>query len=172
VRTKTQHGPAGSEHDGTHERHIALADKHIPADPVLSGSWEHFAHDADVGVRGFGSTKEEAFEQAALAMSAVVGDVSAVRSRERVGIECEALDDELLFVEWLNRVIYEMATRKMLFSRFSVRIDGNRLYGEAWGEVVDRIRHQLAVEIKGATYTEVRVARENGRWLAQTVVDV
>jgi SHS2 domain-containing protein len=138
----------------------------------MSARWEHFPHEADMGVRGFGSTKPEAFEQAALAMTAVIADVTTVGSRERVGIDCEAPDDELLFVEWLNRIIYEMATRKMLFSRFSVRIDGTRLHGEAWGESVDRARHQPAVEIKGATYTTVRVARENGEWLAQTVVDV
>jgi len=34
--------------------------------------WEHFSHDADVGVRGFGATPAQAFEQAALAMSAIV----------------------------------------------------------------------------------------------------
>ena len=41
--------------------------------------WEHFSHGADVGVRGFGISVEEAFEQAALALSAVVGDISTVR---------------------------------------------------------------------------------------------
>ena len=32
--------------------------------------WEHFSHDADVGIRGWGSTLAEAFEQAALALVA------------------------------------------------------------------------------------------------------
>jgi tRNA nucleotidyltransferase (CCA-adding enzyme) len=65
-----------------------------------------------------------------------------------------------------------MATRRMLFARFAVVIDGHTLRGEAWGEPVDVARHQPAVEIKGATYTELRVAQEDGRWIAQTVVDV
>ncbi len=29
------------------------------------GRWEHFPHEADMGIRGFGATKAEAFEQAA-----------------------------------------------------------------------------------------------------------
>jgi tRNA nucleotidyltransferase (CCA-adding enzyme) len=33
-------------------------------------------------------------------------------------------------------------------------------------------RHQPAVEVKGATYTALRVAPIEGGWLAQTVVDV
>ena len=125
-----------------------------------------------MGVRGFGSTEAEAFEQAALAMTAVVTDVGAIAAREVVAIECESPDRELLFADWLNSLIYEMSTRKMLFGRFSVRLEGTRLHAQAWGERVDRARHHPAVEIKGATYTTLRVARERDQWVAQTVVDV
>jgi len=65
-----------------------------------------------------------------------------------------------------------MATRRMLFSRFAVRLQGARLAAEAWGEPVDGARHQPAVEVKGATYTGLRVAPQDGGWVAQTVVDV
>jgi len=138
----------------------------------MSARWEHFAHGADIGVRGFGASKAEAFEQAALALTAVIVEPDTVRASEAVTIECEAPDDELLFAEWLNALIYEMATRRMLFSRFAVRIDGTRLHAEARGEPVEAARHQPAVEAKGATYTALRVAREGDEWLAQTVVDV
>jgi SHS2 domain-containing protein len=123
-------------------------------------------------VRGRGASKEEAFVHAALALTAVVTDPADVAARDRVPIACEAPDDELLFAEWLNALIYEMATRRMLFGRFSVRIEGPRLAGEAWGEAIDAARHRPAVEVKGATYTTLRVAQEDGRWVAQTVVDV
>jgi SHS2 domain-containing protein len=138
----------------------------------MAARWEHFPHEADMGVRGFGATEAEAFEQAALAMTAVAADLGAVQAREAVAIECEAPDRELLFADWLNGVIYEMATRKMLFGSFAVQIDGSRLRGQAWGERIDPARHHLAVEIKGATYTALRVARERDEWVAQTVVDV
>ena len=135
--------------------------------------WEHFPHEADVGVRGFGRTRAAAFEQAALALTAAVADPADVASREVVAVACAAPDDELLFVDWLNAVVYEMATRKMLFSRFAVEIDGERLRGRAWGEPVDVERHKPAVEVKGATYTSLRVAEEpNGMWVAQCVIDV
>jgi tRNA nucleotidyltransferase (CCA-adding enzyme) len=134
--------------------------------------WEHFEHGADVGVRGYGTTVAEAFEQAAVALTAVVADPATVRPLERVELSCEAPDDELLLAEWLNAIVYEMATRRMLFSRFAVRLQSDGLTGEAWGEAVDVARHHPAVEVKGATYTQLRVAREGGGWLAQTVVDV
>jgi tRNA nucleotidyltransferase (CCA-adding enzyme) len=79
----------------------------------------------------------------------------------------------LLLVDWLNALILEMAARHMLFSRFEVSLDGHRLNATAWGEPIDLGRHQPAVEIKGATYTALKVGRmESGQWLAQCVVDV
>jgi SHS2 domain-containing protein len=135
-------------------------------------AWEHYEHDADIGVRGFGASAAEAFEQAALALTAVITDLAAVRARESVPIECSAPDLELLFCEWLNALVYEMATSRMLFSRYRVVIDGVRLAGTAWGERIDPARHHAAVEVKGATYTTLRVATQADGWLAQTVVDV
>jgi SHS2 domain-containing protein len=78
-----------------------------------------------------------------------------------------------MLAEWLNALIYQMATRRMLFARFEVQFDDSRLNGKAWGEPVDIGRHKPAVEVKGATYTQLKVARvETGAWLAQCVVDV
>ncbi len=138
-----------------------------------TGRWEHFPHQADIGVRGIGASKAEAFEQAALALTAVITDPQALIPGEKVEITCEAPDDELLLVDWLNALVYEMATRKLLFGRFEVRLAGQRLEGRAWGEKIDVARHQPAVEVKGATLTSLRVGQNaGGAWVAQCVVDV
>ena len=139
---------------------------------MLTVSWEHFHHVADIGVRGFGATMAEAFEQAALAMTAVISAPAGIVPREKIELEVAAADPEFLLTEWLDALIYEMAVRRMLFSRFQVEISGDRLHGRAWGEAVDRDRHQ-PVEIKGATFTQLRVVQlVDGQWLAQCVVDV
>jgi tRNA nucleotidyltransferase (CCA-adding enzyme) len=136
-------------------------------------AWEHFPHEADIGIRGVGATREEAFEQVALALTAVVTDPASVAATTAVKIEREAPDDELLLADWINALVYEMATRNILFGRFAVRLDGGRLRATAWGEAVDRERHRPAVEVKGATYTALSVARrDDGAWVAQCVVDV
>ena len=138
-----------------------------------AGRWAHFEHRADMGVEGVGATPAEAFEQAALALTAIVCDPVAVRAGERVEISCAEADLELLFVDWLNAVIYEMATRRMLFGRYRVRLTPTGLEAEAWGEPVEPERHRPAVEVKGATYTALAVDRgPDGAWRARCVVDV
>jgi SHS2 domain-containing protein len=143
------------------------------SDNTKRKSWEHFAHQADIGVRGLGATREQAFEQAAVALTAVITDPEGVEPAEKVGIGCSAADDELLLVDWLNCLLYEMDTRKMLFGRFEVRIEGNKLEAGAWGEKMDVSKHCPVVEVKAATYAELSVREdEDGRWVAQCVVDV
>jgi SHS2 domain-containing protein len=135
--------------------------------------WAHFLHGADIGVRGVGDSKEEAFEQAGLALTAVVTDPERVEAKEAVSVACEGPEDSLLFTDYLNALIYEMATRKMLFRDFEVRFDGHKLHGRASGERIDVLRHEPAVEVKGATYTDLLVKQqEDGSWIAQCVVDV
>ena len=140
---------------------------------TTAARWEHFPHQADIGVRGVGATLAKAFEQAAMALTAVITDPAEVAPREMIRVSCEAPDAELLLVDWLNRLIYEMATRNMLFSRFEVQLEGKCLAAQVWGEALEVARHRPAVEIKGATYTALKVARQpDGSWLAQCVVDV
>lgn len=135
--------------------------------------WEHFSHDADIGIRGYGDTIETAFAQAALAMTAVVCNVENVKPEIPLEIRCEAADHELLFTDWLNALIYNMAVEQMLFCHFEIHIEGDVLRATAWGESVDRKRHQPAVEVKGATFTELKVTYlSDGIWLAQCVIDV
>jgi tRNA nucleotidyltransferase (CCA-adding enzyme) len=134
--------------------------------------WAHFIHEANIGVRGVGKSKEQAFEQAGLALTAVVTEPEKVASDEGVAINCTAPDDAHLFADFLNALVHEMATRKMIFGRYEVHLNGNQLNARAWGEKVVT-KHDPAVELKGATYTDLMVKQDsNGMWLAQCIVDV
>jgi tRNA nucleotidyltransferase (CCA-adding enzyme) len=135
--------------------------------------FEHFAHQADMGVRGYGRTREEAFEQAALALTAVMVPVDIIATRDRVRVSCSAADDELLLLDWLAAVVYQISAHRMIFGRCQVSIAGQTLEGELWGEPLDLARHQPGVEVKAPTAAALRVARlVDGTWLAQCVVDV
>ena len=139
---------------------------------MVSSGWELFEHGADIGVRGFGETRDAAFEQTAMAMTAVITDPRKVSPDIEVNVSCEAPDDELLLVEWLNALVYEMATRHLLFGRFEVHMENGALGAKAWGEPIDRAKHEPAVEVKGATYTALQVKHDGSTWVAQCVVDV
>lgn len=135
-------------------------------------AWSHFQHEADIGLIGTGPNKAQAFEAIAMALTAAVTDPASIACTQSVAIRCSAPNDELLLVDWLNAIVYEMATRGMLFADYRVDICGDELTATARGEPVDVARHEPAVEVKGATYTALAVEQADGQWRVQCVVDV
>jgi tRNA nucleotidyltransferase (CCA-adding enzyme) len=134
--------------------------------------WSHFAHQADIGIKATADSLGKAFEDAAVGLTAIVTEPNNVAKIESVKIECSAENNELLLVDWLNSVIYEMAVRKMLFSRFEVRIENLKVSATIWGEKINQQKHSPAVEPKAVTYNQLSVKNENGKWTVQCVVDV
>ncbi|MDH3635139.1 MAG: archease [Gammaproteobacteria bacterium] len=140
---------------------------------MTTARWEHLEHGADIGVRGYGSSLAEAFTQAALSLSSVVTELDKINPSESVTVECDAKEFDLLLVDWLNEIVYQMATRNMLFGRFEVQIRDHHLQAQLFGEEVDQGKHQPAVEIKGATFTDLKVYQTNdNEWIAQCIIDV
>lgn len=140
---------------------------------ISAPSWHLFSHGSDIGVRGVGGTLREAFEQTGLALTGMVTDVQSVQDLQKVSVTCTAPDNELLLMDWLNAVIYEMSSKNMLFSRFEVNLKNLELEASLWGEPVDIKRHSPAVEPKAATFTELKVTQlPTGLWIAQCVIDV
>jgi SHS2 domain-containing protein len=138
--------------------------------------FEYLEHTADIGIRGIGETVEEAFCEAALALFNLMVDLEEIVPKEAVYVTVEAQQLDLLLVEWLSGLLVKKDLEGILLSRFHVDIrttnDGFSLRGEGWGEPLDLKRHRPKTEVKGVTYAGLRVQKEDGRWLAQCVVDI
>jgi SHS2 domain-containing protein len=138
----------------------------------VSVFYETFEHEADIGIRGFGNSLEQAFENAAVALYSVMVNIGKIALTEKRVIVVSAPDRELLLVEWLNALLAISDIERLVFSKFEVKIEDTSLTGIAWGEPLDRVRHEAHVEVKGATYHMLSVKKEHGRYWAQCVVDV
>ena len=135
--------------------------------------WEHFEHDADIGLRAQANSREGLFEAMGEALTALITDPHSIGVQTTIDVHCEAPDNATLLVDWLNALVFEMATRRMLFGSWQVTLQVCRLDARVGGEPVDRARHQPVVEVKGATYTALSVECDAaGRWHGQCVVDV
>lgn len=134
--------------------------------------YETFDHVADIGIRGYGKSVEEAFENGAKAMFSVMVDIDEVKPVDEERVSCEASDMETLFVEWLNTLLSVAHLGGRLFCNFKVKITANKLTGSAWGEKMDVKRHHFMTEVKAATYSMLKVEKEDSGYIAQCVVDV
>jgi SHS2 domain-containing protein len=137
--------------------------------------YEIFEHTADVGIRIRAATLDELFADAARGLfSVMVANLDAVApvQQECVHLTNEAnrLDD-LLF-DWLDDLLYRFDTRRVLFSRFEVQIEGKDLRATIWGEPMDRSRHEMDGEVKAITYHGLILQHDTDGWLAEVIVDM
>lgn len=138
--------------------------------------FELFEHMADVGVRGVGKSREEAFGECAKAMFSVMVDLEKVKADGKDSLEVEASNPEELLVAFLNHLLYLRDVRGKAYNRFSLYITNYEgrwlLKGEAFGEKIDAEKHLPKGDVKAASFHQLRVAEENGKWVAQCVLDI
>jgi len=134
--------------------------------------YETFEHKADMGIRGYGRTVEEAFENGARALFSVMIDVRSVEGKVKRNINCSADELDVLFAEWLNALLSVADSEGLVFSDFGVKIRKNRLEGWAMGEELSYDKHKPIVEVKAATYHMLKVDKTASGYVVQCVVDV
>jgi len=136
--------------------------------------FETFEHGADIGIRGWGPSLEEAFAQGARAMfSLMCDDIGQVTPGGSVELELSSSELDLLFLVWLNRLLAESDLEGILFCEFKVQFPARgELQATSSGESFARLGCERGVEVKGATFTELKVFEQDGIWTAQCVVDV
>ena len=145
-------------------------------------AFELFEHKADIGIRGFGRSTDEAFAEAGKALFEVMCDTSKVDPLKAHKFVVEAPDLGALLVKYLNELLFVKDTKKMLYSQFRVKIaeQGNpngeksfKLEGVIFGEKIDTKKHSTKVDPKAATYSQLLVEKKSdGKWVAQCIIDV
>jgi protein archease len=134
-------------------------------------TYQYFDHDADIGIEARGKTLEEAFENTALAMFAIMAHPATVIPERRVEVVFSEPDTELALVEWLNRLLAQARMRGMVLNAFKLERDGELYRGEAWG-MPWKPGLERGVEVKGATLTMLKVEGQKEGWQVRCVVDV
>jgi SHS2 domain-containing protein len=123
--------------------------------------YELIDHTADVGVKAYGKTVAEAFEHVAEAMFDIITDKSTIDSIGEYDIQLESPDLEQLLVDWLSKLLFLNDAENLVFGKFQVTIDANRLSAHVFGEKYNKKKHKMGVEIKAVTYHIVQVNQKD-----------
>jgi SHS2 domain-containing protein len=135
--------------------------------------FETFDHTADLGLRIRAADLNTLFAEAGRALFAtLVEDLDTVAPVQRLDLTIAGSDREYLLFDWLKELLYRFEVEHLLLSRFAVTVGADGLDGSAWGEPLDRQRHELAHEVKAITYHGLRVEQTPDGWLAEVIVDI
>lgn len=139
---------------------------------------ETIDHTADMGIRGWGRTPAEAFEETAAAMFEIIVNAERLAPSRQIGISCEGDDLAGLLVEFLNGCISEADVSGTVLIDVSIGALGERsgrwyVEATALGVPVADARDRLLVEVKAATcYGASVLERGPDAWVARCVVDL
>jgi SHS2 domain-containing protein len=135
--------------------------------------YETFEHTADLGLRVRAADLDALFVEAAQCLfSAIVEDLATVRPTQRINMQLDGDDREFLLFDWLRKLLYHFDAEHLLFGKFEVHVTNQGLTGSAWGEPLDRARHNLEHEVKAITYHELCVEKVGDAWEAEVIVDI
>jgi SHS2 domain-containing protein len=139
----------------------------------MSVGHELIEHSADIGVRAWGPTAEEVFEQAALALFSLVCDPLDIGEVESVDVELEAESRDLLLAAWLNELLRVFEARQLVLSQFDLLELGDHvLRARVSGEPLDTSRHIVCGGVKAATLPELSLEQRDGGWEGFVLLDV
>ncbi len=135
--------------------------------------YETFDHTADVGLRVRAADLNGLFVEAATGLFAlIVEDPASVRETERRELTVVGSDLPYLLFDWLKTLLYHFDSEHWLLARCQVNVSESGLTAVAWGEPLDRDRHELGHEVKAITYHGLRVEQEGDGWVAEVIVDI
>ncbi len=134
-------------------------------------------HTADAYIEAYGETLEEAFENAAAAMTDVMTELEKVEAQTEESFMVEGQDEPALLYSWLEELLLEFELKGNLYSRFEVlgieeTSEGVRLRAKAWGEKYDPERHPTKVGIKAATYHRMEILKEPDLVTVRFILDI
>jgi len=143
----------------------------------FAGKFEFLEHTADVYVRAYGATMEEAYSNAALAMFETMTDSNKIAQAQQETFEVEAEDQYALLYNWLEALLVKFETENILFSKFEITdwketAETFKFKAKVWGEKFDPKKHPQKVGVKAITYHLMVVIREPQKVVLEFILDI
>jgi SHS2 domain-containing protein len=139
--------------------------------------YKFFEHTADTIFEGYGSTLEEAFANAALAMQEIMTDTKKVKPAKEEKIKACGDDLKALLYDFLEKFLILKDAKNLVFSEVNVNkiTESNgeyRLTAVARGEKFNPKKHADKTVVKAVTYHEMELGEKNGKKYVRVLVDI
>jgi SHS2 domain-containing protein len=137
--------------------------------------YKFLPHTADVKFRAYGKTMEEAFSNAALALTAVITEPTKVKPKVKKTIAIESEDEKALLYDFLEQFLILLDTDNFLLNSVKkIKIGKNKkltLKAEIAGDT-ELSKYKTETHIKAVTYQEMEIKKEKGKFMVQVVLDI
>ncbi len=141
---------------------------------MKKAGFEFRDHTADIQVRSWGSSLEEAFSQTAYSlMATITPDLKKITPKVKRKITIKAEDKEALLFDFLSEFLYIFDVDGLVFSQIYVSKiekfnDNYELQATLEGEKFNWNKHEIGIEVKAITYSFLNIEEKH----ASTIIDI
>jgi len=136
-------------------------------------NYEVLEHTADIGIRVKSVSLEGLFKNAGLALTELSAEKQKTQfpEKHKFVITQKAENVEELFINWLNELLSLSSAEALIFEDIKIN-QINEQFVDAIATGTDSRDYQTNVEIKAATYHQLKVQKTGSRWEAEVIFDV
>lgn len=143
-----------------------------------NSGFEFKEHTADVKVRAYGHSLEDAYAQTAYALMATISpDLNKISPKREKIMNINAEDKEALLFDFLSELLYIFDVEHLIFSKItidSIKKSNNEFELRAIleGEEFNKEKHEIGTEVKAITYSYMKIENNDDIWEIEIVFDI
>ncbi len=134
-------------------------------------SYVELEHTADVKIRVEAETIEELFSEAVRALMVTMYGTAAPGTRT-ARVEVHAGDLVGLVHDLLSEALFLSEVNEVVFASARLTIEKDVVQGILQGEPFDPARHRGGREVKGITYSGMKIRKEDDKYILDIILDV
>ncbi len=134
--------------------------------------YEFLPHTSDEQFRAYGTSLEEAFKNAAYALTDIMTDHTTIKNTVKKDISVEAENNEALLYDFLEHFLFLVDSENFLLHEITnLKISENELIATVNGD--DQVEnYDINTHIKAVTYQQMFIKKENDTYSLQVIVDI
>jgi protein archease len=137
------------------------------------GNFRLLEHTADMGIEATGESPAQLFTAAAEGLRAVLSDLPPRPCSNWREVTVAGQDLEELLINWLNIILYRLEVDGLFPEQFRIEtISQTHLTGRIGGVLLDGTIPPPDREVKAATWHQLEVVQQGGRWRARLYLDL
>ena len=135
--------------------------------------FEIFPHTADIGIRVYGESLRELFENAGEGTLFLMREEDFLQEKEEINFEINSDFIEMLLNKFLNEFIYLFDSKFFLIKKFKIEeFNENFIKGKFFGEIYDEKRHKIKYAIKACTLEDMIIEKVDNKYKVDIIFDI
>ncbi|ABR55721.1 protein of unknown function DUF101 [Methanococcus aeolicus Nankai-3] len=143
--------------------------------------YEYFETMADMGIIAKGNTLNEAFSESAKALTNLMVDINTIEKKIKKQFTISSEDEYSLLYDFLTELLILIDSEFSLFCQYDIDITVHKnneneqeyiLKCVAYGEELDKTKHQPKEEVKAITYHKMEIKNDNNEYNIRFIVDL